>query len=237
MPQFDCRGRDHLLAELERINALGGEGVMLREPGSYYEARRSPTLLKVKTFLDGEARVIEQLPGGGRHKGRLGALAVELPDGTKFSVGSGFTDAQREDPPTIGSVITFRYQELTDNGVPRFPTFVRLQADTTFGPLASSQPPQVTSTATSAEPIPIVSKRKRKDQLSMSRRFEYVAGNSAKFYEVSVAGKRVTVRYGRLGTDGQTQTKDFATGAEAQKHADKLIGQKTKKGYQEVAHA
>ena len=65
----------------------------------------------------------------GRHNGRLGALDVELPDGTRFAVGTGFTDAQRETPPPIGSTITFRYQELTDGGVPRFPSFVRVRAD------------------------------------------------------------------------------------------------------------
>ena len=127
LPQCGCRGREHLFAELERINVLGGEGVMLREPGSLYETRRSPTLLKVKTFLDGEARVIEHLAGAGRHQGRLGALAVELPNGIKFSVGSGFTDAERECPPPVDAIITFRYQELTDGGVPRFPTFVRVR--------------------------------------------------------------------------------------------------------------
>ena len=99
---------------------------MLREPGSRYEAGRSPTLLKVKTFQDAEARVVEHLPGAGRHKGRLGALLAELPDGTSFSIGTGFSDAEREDPPAVGSVVTFRYQELSDRGVPRFPSFVRV---------------------------------------------------------------------------------------------------------------
>ena len=56
-------------------------------------------------------------------------LAVTLPDGTEFAVGSGLTDAQREHPPEIGSTITFRYQELTDGGVPRFPSFVRVRCD------------------------------------------------------------------------------------------------------------
>ena len=101
---------------------------MLREPASRYEAGRSATLLKVKRFHDAEARVREHLPGSGRHRGRLGALLVELPDGTTFSVGTGFTDAQRESPPPVGSLITFRYQELTDGGVPRFPSYVRALA-------------------------------------------------------------------------------------------------------------
>ena len=124
-----CTGLDHLRAELARIEALGGEGLMLRQPESRYEVGRSLTLLKVKSFHDAEARVLEHLKGAGRHKGRLGALLVELADGTQFSVGTGFSDAEREAPPPIGSVITFRYQELSDGGVPRFPSYVGVRTD------------------------------------------------------------------------------------------------------------
>ena len=49
--------------------------------------------------------------------------------GVQFAVGSGLTDAEREQPPAIGTTITFRYQELSDRGVPRFPTFVRMRTD------------------------------------------------------------------------------------------------------------
>jgi DNA ligase-1 len=124
---IQCRDLKHLRTELTRVENLGGEGLMLRQPGSKYEAGRSATLLKVKTFHDAEACVLEHIPGAGRHKGRLGALLVQLSEGTKFSVGTGFTDNQRENPPPVGSTITFRYQELTDGGVPRFPSFVRVQ--------------------------------------------------------------------------------------------------------------
>jgi len=124
-----CRGSEHLLQELARITGQAGEGLMLRRPGSRYEAGRSATLLKVKKFLDGEARVLKHLPGAGRHKGRLGALLVELEDGTTFQVGTGFSDAQREEPPPLGSTIAFRYQELSDRGVPRFPSYVGLRAE------------------------------------------------------------------------------------------------------------
>ena len=68
----------------------------------------------------------------------------------------------------------------------------------------------------------------------MTRRFEFVGGNSAKFWEVTVVGKDVTVRYGRLGTSGQAQAKSFNDDARAQKHADTLISQKTHKGYREA---
>jgi len=73
--------------------------------------------------------VIGHQRGKGRHKGRLGALLVQLTDGTQFAVGTGFSDVQREHPPAIGTVITFRYQELSDGGVPRFPSFVRTRPE------------------------------------------------------------------------------------------------------------
>ncbi len=127
--QQRCRGLAELRKELARVEALGGEGLMLRQPGSAYEVGRSFTLLKIKTFHDAEAVVLGHQAGKGKFKGLLGALTVQLPDGTEFSVGTGFTDAQRAAPPPVGSLITFRYQELTDGGVPRFPSFVRC-ADT-----------------------------------------------------------------------------------------------------------
>jgi DNA ligase-1 len=126
-----CDDVDHLRTELARVEAMGGEGLMLRKPGSKYESGRSMTLLKVKTFHDAEAVVVAHLPGTGKHKGRLGALSVKLPDGTVFSIGTGFSDAERENPPAIGATVTFRYQELSDGGVPRFPSYVRVRTDLT----------------------------------------------------------------------------------------------------------
>src|SRR5204863_5914234 len=119
-----CQDTEHLRSELQRVESLGGEGLMLREPGSQYQAGRSSTLLKVKTFHDAEAVVIGHEPGAGRHKGRLGALTVRLPSGIMFSVGTGFSDKERGNPPAVGATITFRYQELSDAGVPRFPSYV-----------------------------------------------------------------------------------------------------------------
>jgi DNA ligase 1 len=124
-----CQSLDHLRRELARVEALGGEGLMLRRPGSQYEAGRSSSLLKVKSFRDAEARVVEHLAGAGRHKGRLGALLVEMADGTRFSVGTGFSDAERESPPPVGAIVTYRYQELSEAGVPRFPSYVGVRDD------------------------------------------------------------------------------------------------------------
>src|SRR6185369_8999516 len=118
---------------------------MLRQPGSMYVAGRSSTLLKVKTFHDAEALVVGHQDGAGRHKGRLGALLVRLPDGTDFAIGTGFSDRERSNPPAIGTTVTFRYQELSDAGVPRFPSWVGVRSDvaarsTPIQPIAPSSP-------------------------------------------------------------------------------------------------
>ncbi len=62
LEQIRCRDTEHLRTELARVEQLGGEGLMLREPGSRYEVGRSTTLFKVKTFHDAEAVVLEHLP-------------------------------------------------------------------------------------------------------------------------------------------------------------------------------
>jgi DNA ligase-1 len=126
LPQVRCDGQAHMLEELARVEAAGGEGLMLRQPGSVYERKRSGTLLKVKTFQDAEATVIGYESGTGRNALCVGALVAQLQDGTEFRVSSGLTDALRRDPPAVGTVFTFKYQHLTDAGVPRFPSFYRV---------------------------------------------------------------------------------------------------------------
>ncbi|GLB34971.1 putative DNA ligase [Lyophyllum shimeji] len=116
--------RQHVLDKLKEIESLGGEGLMLRKPGSIYEGRRSATLLKIKTFYDAEAVVTGYVPGKGRHKGTTGALKCKMESGKTFSVGTGLSDKQRKNPPKVGAIITYRFQELTKDGVPRFPSYI-----------------------------------------------------------------------------------------------------------------
>ena len=127
LEQIQCRGLDHLRAELEKAEALGAEGLMLRQPASLYDVGRSNTLLKVKSFYDAEATIMEYTRGRGRHKGTVGALVcVDCETGVEFKVGTGLSDAVRRNPPAVGTKITYRFQELTDGGKPRFPSFVRV---------------------------------------------------------------------------------------------------------------
>jgi DNA ligase-1 len=127
--QERCKGVTQLIAERDRVVRQGAEGLMLRRPESAYEAGRSPTLLKVKPYDDAEATVIAHELGKGKFKGKLGALRVRTEDGREFSVGTGLTDADRESPPPLGTVITYRFQGLTAKGLPRFPSYLRVRRD------------------------------------------------------------------------------------------------------------
>ena len=71
----------------------------------------------------------------------------------------------------------------------------------------------------------------------MKRHFEFIGGSSAKFWELTVAGCNVTVCFGRIGTEGQSQTKSLADTAAAQQHATRLVCEKIKKGYVEKVAA
>lgn len=108
---------------------------MLRQPGSRYQHGRSSTLLKVKEFTDAEALVLNHEMGQGRNQFRMGAIHCELPNGKHVRIGTGFSDAQRNKPPKKGSIVTFKYQELSDDGIPRFPVFLRVREDVTWDDL------------------------------------------------------------------------------------------------------
>ncbi len=128
VPQEPATTHAALMQRLHRTVNAGGEGLMLHHGDAHYRAARSDQLLKLKLHDDAEARVVAHLPGQGRHAGRLGALLVETPEGRRFRLGSGFTDAQRESPPPVGSWVTYRYRGWHDSGLPRFATFWRERA-------------------------------------------------------------------------------------------------------------
>ncbi len=112
---------------LIRVEQNGGEGLVLRRPGSLYSPGRSGDWLKVKSYEEGDAEVIGHLPGKGKHSGRLGALQVRLADGREFKIGTGFSNAEREAPPPLGSTITFQYSGFTKTGLPRFVVFLHIR--------------------------------------------------------------------------------------------------------------
>lgn len=130
--QKKVRDREHLKEELLRVEEMGGEGMIVRKPDSLYTKGRSTEILKVKSYYDMEARVVEHIEGKGRNLGRLGALLVELPDKSRFKIGTGFSDEERKYPPRVGSIITFKYYGFYKSGIPRFPSFLRTRQDSSI---------------------------------------------------------------------------------------------------------
>ncbi|MES2510037.1 MAG: DNA ligase [Pseudomonadota bacterium] len=132
--QHKVAGHPALQAQLKKTVRLGGEGLMLHRGDAIYKGLRNDDLLKVKTHEDTEARVVGHIAGKGKNAGRLGALLVEMPaaDGKqaqRFKLGTGFSDAQRRNPPPVGALVTYRYRGLNDSGIPRFASFMRVRED------------------------------------------------------------------------------------------------------------
>lgn len=125
--QFRVVDEQELMARLAAVEEAGGEGLMLHHDRALYRIGRSKDLLKVKSVQDAEARVLAHIPGQGKYTGMLGSLLVEDEQGRAFRIGTGFSDAERRNPPPIGSWITFQYQGETTTGLPRFARYLRLR--------------------------------------------------------------------------------------------------------------
>ena len=140
--QIKMRDNAQFLKFTKDIIAKGGEGAVVREPNAPYERKRSKNALKFKKFKDAECEVIAINKGSGKYANLAGSLtckalggkddeekAGEPKSGTIFKIGSGLSDEKRRNPPKIGSIITYKFQNLTANGKPRFPIFLRVRED------------------------------------------------------------------------------------------------------------
>jgi DNA ligase-1 len=127
--QIKLKDHQALMDHLAGIKLKGAEGLMLHKGSSLYRGKRSGDLLKVKPYEDAEGIVIGHVAGKGKYKEMLGAMTVLLASGKQFKIGTGFTDAERRNPPKIGSTITYQYRGKTKNGIPRFASFLRVRSD------------------------------------------------------------------------------------------------------------
>jgi predicted DNA-binding WGR domain protein len=97
-----------------------------------------------------------------------------------------------------------------------------------------SSPVAVVDAADAVDAPGVASARLVDDVQPGSLRLEYRQGTSSKFWEVRVHGTQLTVRFGRIGSHGQTRTKMFANESAAQTHAERLIAEKRGKGYRDA---
>lgn len=126
---FKVSDQQQLQAKLAAVIAQGGEGLMLHRANAHYFAGRTQDLLKLKPSYDAEARVIAHRLGKGKYTGALGSLLVQIDNGKQFYIGSGFSDRQRNNPPAVGAIITFRYYGLSNKGIPKHASFLRVRSD------------------------------------------------------------------------------------------------------------
>ena len=149
--QLPFKQSDALTALGEKMESLldeGAEGVMLRKATSSWESVRSHNLLKYKPIFTAEGKVIGYQHGQGRLQGMMGALRLDF-NGKSLKI-SGFTDAQRvykdleskleaEDNPgqssslivshdlfPLGTIVEFKYRELSDDGIPKEARYFRV---------------------------------------------------------------------------------------------------------------
>jgi DNA ligase-1 len=104
----------------------GFEGLMLRIPNSIYENKRSSNLLKYKMFLDEEFKIIDIEEGSGNRSGMAGNLMLEMKNKKTFcsSIKGGedyYRELLKNKSKIIGKLATIRYQNLSEDGIPRFP--------------------------------------------------------------------------------------------------------------------
>lgn len=131
VPQTFTQSWDEILELEAKYLREGLEGAMALPDCPYYKGRKTNKLMKFKTFHTMDCIVEDYYEGTGKFSGSLGGLRIRQEDGkTTCGVGSGFTDEERQRiygdfEQVRGRVIEVRYQELTDDGVLRFPTFVR----------------------------------------------------------------------------------------------------------------
>lgn len=142
--QVRVHSNEHLKAYFQEITAKGGEGIVIRKMNTEYLTGRLKNALKLKRKNDAECKVVGYTEGKGKFTGMVGALVCELlPEQlprlfpmlarlhrpVKIKLGSGLNNYQRQHPPKISEIVTFEYNGLTKNGLPRFARFKRVRKE------------------------------------------------------------------------------------------------------------
>ena len=137
------KDKEHMNNFYKSILKKGGEGIMLKDPLSFYEGNRSHFLLKVKPVNDSECIIIDYKGGTNKYKGMLGAfickplinhgnyMTINNDTNLEFAM-SGMDDSIRQSykqTHPIGTIITYEYSGLTSTGKPRFARYIRIRDD------------------------------------------------------------------------------------------------------------
>ena len=127
LPQIPIKNTAHQDTFFKEIEFKKGEGIVVRDPNTLYINKRTSKALKVKKFQDTECKIIGYTHGNGKYNGQIGAIKCQLFNKIEFKIGSGMDDKFRKNPPKIGTIVTFKYQNITKYGKPRFPVYLRIR--------------------------------------------------------------------------------------------------------------
>jgi DNA ligase 1 len=110
----------------------GFEGLMANVYDGEYEQKRSKNILKYKEFIDEEFEILDIVEGEGNRSGMFGRAILKLKDGKTFESNargneSFYKELLEKKNEFIGKMVTVRYQNLTPDGVPRFPVIVGIR--------------------------------------------------------------------------------------------------------------
>ena len=127
----EANNHDEVQAAHDNYVREGFEGVMVRIPNSFYENKRSKNLLKLKEFCDEEFVIKEVVEGSGNRSGMAGKLIVTDKNGNEFGAGikggeDYYKQLLKDKNKLIGKLATIRYQNLSEDGIPRFPVAINI---------------------------------------------------------------------------------------------------------------
>jgi DNA ligase-1 len=159
-------------------------------------------------------------------------------------VGTGLSDDERKNPPPIGSIVTYRYQELSNDGVPRFPSYVGIRDDVAFpgdvavpvrGPSPAAAPrPAAASAAAPVGAAPATSRsaspRIEPEPEVLYRRFE----RDGRSWEIALDGKSHRIRRVLAAGGLETSTRTFPNARAAWLDAERKVNEARADGYSEV---
>lgn len=133
VPTYKCNNWDDIKRYHKQFKEEGYEGSIIRMNVGYNWGR-SDDLLKMKDMLSMDCKILSVEGGSGKYEDMMGALSVNQENNISCCVGTGFTDKMRKEfwearDELIGKIIEIKYQELSPDGVMRFPVFIRFRDD------------------------------------------------------------------------------------------------------------
>lgn len=116
---------------LQKYIEQGYEGLMVNIYDGEYFGKRSKNILKYKLFQDEEFKITDVTEGVGNRSGMMGYISLVMKNGNTFDANARgneelYTEILKNKKNYIGKMATIRYQNLTPDGIPRFPVVVNL---------------------------------------------------------------------------------------------------------------